>query len=320
MILIISDKHDVHADIVEEKIRQCEREVFRLNLDVESLKKAVITYDKNSWTIRQNDKKANSNDFDVVWFRRAFVELLLEEKDSRDPNFLIWKNEWNKVLLGFYLSISDKPCLCPLKQSYAAENKFLQVSIAKEIGFNLPNNITTNDKKRLLDFTNDNGNNVVFKLHHQDFYKVDDSYKGIYVNKVTTDMLQEFKDEGENPVTLQEYIDKSYEVRYTVVGTEHFCCRIDSQSSSISKIDWRRYDIPNTPHYRIEAPDEIKTMVNRLIEKLDINYGAIDFIVNENNEWVFLEINPMGQWLWIEDLTGLEISAAICNWLITNEN
>lgn len=316
MILIISDKHDVHADVVQEKIIKANHEVFRFNLDVESLKKTYVTFDGSKWIVEQNDLKINSKKFNSIWFRRAFVELLLEEKDNREADFLIWKNEWNKILLGFYLSIVNKPCLCPLKQSYASENKFLQYIYAKEVGFKIPDYITSNNKRELICFSQSKSDNVVLKLHHQDFYNINNVYQGIYVNKVSSEMLNDFQDKSENPITLQEYIDKNYEVRYTVVEDKHFCCRINSQSSNIAKMDWRRYDIPNTPHYTMEAPDYIKLQINNLMHKLDINYGALDFIVDNNNEWYFLEINPMGQWLWIEDLTGLKISDAISNWLI----
>ncbi len=317
MILIISDKHDVHADTVQEKLLKQNKLLFRLNLDVESLKKTVITFDGSNWVIKQDGQYATDCQFEVVWFRRAFVELLLEEKDCRDADFLIWKNEWNKILLGFYLSLSDKPCLCPLRQSYATENKFLQLTLAKKIGFNIPNYLISNDKGALIKFA-ELAKDIILKLHHQDFYNVDNKYQGIYVNKVNINDLNEFSTTEENPITLQKYIDKNYEVRYTVVGAKHFCCKIESQNSDKAKTDWRRYDLPNTPHYELEAPEYIKAKIDELMKRLDINYGALDFIVDKNNEWYFLEINSMGQWLWIEDLTGMKISDAICEWLISN--
>lgn len=276
MILIISDANDVHADVVEEKLISLNKNVFRFNLDVNSLKKTYITFNEDKWTIYQNGRSINNSKIKVVWFRRAFVELLLEEKDIKDSDFLLWKNEWNKILLGFYLSISKIPTLCPLKSSYAAENKFLQFSIAKSIGFNIPDFITSNDKSLLRQFIKSNNNNVVLKLHHQDFYKINNKYMGIYVNKITMDMLNDFELEDENPITLQKYIEKSYEVRYTVVGNEHFCCKIDSQRSDRTKVDWRRYDIPNTPHIKINAPRDIKDKVTMLMERLNLNYGAMD--------------------------------------------
>lgn len=318
MILIISDAHDAHADVVQEKLNKLGFPVYRFNLDVHSLRNTTITYSQQIWKIIQNGHAVSNTEITAVWTRRAFVELLLEEKNSADSNFLLWKNEWNKVLLGFYFSISTIPTLCPLKPSYAAENKFQQIYLAKSIGFNVPATITSNDKNELIKFAQVYQNNVVLKLHHQDFYKTDSGYVGIYVNKVTADMLDEFSDHDENPITLQEYIEKAFEIRYTVVGNCHFCCKIDSQKSERTKIDWRRYDIPNTPHSIIEPPEAIKIRVSNLMEKLNLNYGALDFIVDNKNQWYFLEINSMGQWLWIEDLTGLKISDAICNWLISN--
>jgi glutathione synthase/RimK-type ligase-like ATP-grasp enzyme len=130
--------------------------------------------------------------------------------------------------------------------------------------------------------------------------------------------LNLFQEIGENPIILQDYIDKNFEVRYTVVGKEHFVCKIDSQASKIANIDWRRYDLANTPHEIINPPEEIKKKVINLMAEFNLNFGALDFIVSQTDEWHFLELNSMGQFLWIEDLTGLKISESIANWLIIN--
>lgn len=134
MILILSDVHDEHADLVTNQLKKDCAEYFRFNLDTQSLMTSFLTYENGKWIISQNGKKLLDEEITTVWFRRAFVELLLEEKDNRENDFLIWKNEWNKVLLGFYQSLSNLPCLCPLKQSYAAENKFYQTALAIKIG------------------------------------------------------------------------------------------------------------------------------------------------------------------------------------------
>ncbi|MNS34319.1 RimK-like ATP-grasp domain protein [compost metagenome] len=130
--------------------------------------------------------------------------------------------------------------------------------------------------------------------------------------------MEGFSDDEENPIFLQKYINKKYEVRYTVVDKEHFVCKIDSQKSEISKIDWRRYDLQNTPHSIIQPPEEIKRSINKMMKEFNLVYGALDFIVSEDDSWYFLEINPSGQYLWIEDLTGLEITNSIKNYLVIN--
>lgn len=319
MIFILTDSFDIHADIVIKNLEKNFVEYFRFNLDTNALKNSSLTYKDQKWWITQNNSTLTSDDISVVWARRGFVELTLEELGDNSTGFQIWKNEWNKTLNGFYLSLKSKKWLNKLDNAYKGENKYLQMEIAKKLSFNLPPTIVSNDKTELLSFANEH-EKVVFKMMSQEFYKSDKgSYEGLYVNTITNnDILEKFNLIGENPIVLQKYIEKSYEVRYTVVGNKHFVCRIDSQKSKRASIDWRRYDIPNTPHIPIEAPLEITEKVRQLLNDLDLNYGALDFIVTPNNEWVFLEINCFGQWLWIEDLTGLEISKEISNWLITN--
>lgn len=82
---------------------------------------------------------------------------------------------------------------------------------------------------------------------------------GLYVNKVYMNLIFPIfkKKKEENPYYLQEYINKKYEVRYTVVGNQHLACKIDSQMSQRANIDWRRYDLKNTPHYAIDIPSKI---------------------------------------------------------------
>lgn len=155
----------------------------------------------------------------------------------------------------------------------------------------------------------------------QDFYKSENQgFKGFYVNKIDSNDLSKFGDQEENPIVLQKYVDKDFEVRYTVVGNKHFACRINSQESKLAKVDWRRYDIPNTPHFAIDIPVEIKDKVSKLMQKLQIEYGALDFIVTKEKEWYFLEVNSMGQFLWIEDLTGLPISEVLIEWMQSHLN
>jgi len=320
MIFVLSDKFDRHADIVCEKLERNKSLFFRLNLDTESLSNTHINFDGLYWSISQNNIEINSSEISSVWVRRPFVEVSLEEENINDPSFRIWRGEWNKTLLGLYNSLKSLSWLNPLANAYRAENKYLQTDVAIKSGFILPSLITSNRRKDLIKFVKKHGN-VVMKPMNQEFYQdsSDGLFKGLYVNIITEDHLEDFCEQGENPIVLQAYIDKLYEVRYTVVGNDHHACRIESQKSEQTKIDWRRYDIPNTPHYPFDPPENIKEKVNNLMKCFGLYYGALDFIVSPSGEWYFLEINTMGQWLWIEDLTGLKISDSIVNFLVNNK-
>jgi glutathione synthase/RimK-type ligase-like ATP-grasp enzyme len=318
MILILTDKFDKHADLVCTKLNKRGERFFRLDLDTDSLKRTRISFRDSFWRMEQNGILVNSNDVRSVWLRRPFVEVSLEEENISDPNFRIWQGEWNKTLLGLYNSLRTISWLNPLAKSYQAENKYLQMEFAKKLGFSLPDFIVSNNKEELLEFARKHNNNVVMKPMNQQFYQDigDGKFKGLYVNKITETDLKDFENSCENPIFLQSYIDKSYEVRYTVVGEDHHSCRIESQKSKKTIIDWRRYDILNTPHYPMLPPDIIKGNINKLMQCFGLYFGAIDFIVSPSGEWYFLEINTMGQWLWIEELTGLNISDSIVDLLI----
>ena len=256
----------------------------------------------------------------AVWLRRPFVELSLEEQNRSDTDFRIWKNEWNKTLLGLYCAIRYVPWLNPLREAYRAENKYYQFEAAQALGFNVPVTIVSNLKAELEEFVVQNKGNVVMKLMGQEFYlSEEDKFKGIYVNRINEMDLQDFGGVSENPIVLQRYIEKAFEVRYTVVGDEHHVCKIESQKSNIANVDWRRYDIPNTPHSPMEPPGPIRDQVARLMSLLEISFGALDFIVSTSGIWYFLEVNAAGQWLWIVDLTGLPIAESVSKWLIGSQ-
>lgn len=80
-------------------------------------------------------------------------------------------------------------------------------------------------------------------------------------------------------------------------------------------VDWRNYNIPSTPHYADTLGTTLNGKLVQLVERLGLTYGAIDLVENPQGEFFFLEINSMGQWLWIEDLTELPISMSIARHL-----
>lgn len=180
------------------------------------------------------------------------------------------------------------PWLNPLREAIRGENKYWQMELARDIGFLVPPTIISNSKQRLIEFCKKHTDSI-FKLMSQDIYILNkNEIRGFYTNRIKEgDIEKLFLLKGENPIVLQKYIQKKYEVRYTVVGEEHFVCQIDSQKSSIACNDWRRYDIANTPHNILIPPIEIKEKVSLLLKKMEILYGALDFIVTPDNECFF---------------------------------
>ena len=121
---------------------------------------------------------------------------------------------------------------------------------------------------------------------------------------------------------IQEYIPKVFELRVTVVAKKVFACKIESQhlADNEGKIDWRQGYDHGLRYEPYDLPDDISEKCIKFLDRMKLNFGAFDFIVTPSGEYVFLECNPNGQWLWIEMETGLKISEAIADALTTGEN
>ena len=112
---------------------------------------------------------------------------------------------------------------------------------------------------------------------------------------------------------------KDVEIRVTVVGDKVFAAEIHSQVNEEAKYDWRTVSPRKIPHFVHKLPDEIETACVALTTMLGLNFSAIDLIKKPDGEYIFLEINSNGQWLWIEDITGLKIADAIAEALMFHD-
>lgn len=85
-----------------------------------------------------------------------------------------------------------------------------------------------------------------------------------------------------------------------MVGFEVLCCKIDSQASPRTELDWWHYNFDQRTHEPAEPPAEVAAQLIALCQHYGLVYGAIDLAVTPAGEWVFFELNPNGQWGWLE--------------------
>jgi glutathione synthase/RimK-type ligase-like ATP-grasp enzyme len=105
------------------------------------------------------------------------------------------------------------------------------------------------------------------------------------------------------------------------VDGQVFACKIDSQilDEDKGKVDWRQGYDHGLKHEPFELPEKIRDFCRAYLSKMNLHFGCFDMIVTPENEYVFLECNPNGQWLWIELATGMKISEAIAETLSRKE-
>lgn len=308
MILIVTHKKDYTADIVVNKLNSQNVSYYRLNTET--------IFEIENFHIA-NDPFANGLEINVaeaqkissVWFRRIKLPSLKFLDSPSETNYILtevemfYKNLW-AILDCFWIS---NPFYV-----YRAENKLLQLKAAKKAGFITPHTLVTNSKSRLRKFIRDCDKKVIIKPLFLSQVSYSDRNEIIFTNRLEENQISELKEFSVFPATYQAQIPKKLEIRVTVVGTSVYSASIDSQSSPNSSIDWRRGD-KQFKYYKL--PEEIEEKCVCLVAKLGLQFGAIDLILTPNDEFVFLEINPNGQWGWIEFQTGQDISGAIINLL-----
>jgi glutathione synthase/RimK-type ligase-like ATP-grasp enzyme len=304
VILIITHKEDFTVDFVIEKLNRQEIPYYRLNC--EDIYTKPIT------------SKSNSNfffdihgltDFHSVWFRRTKIPDI-ESVTDEEKLFLL--QDFNSFFDNLFQLINTKKWLSLPQNAYRAENKLLQLQTAEKLGFKLPNTLVSNDYSILEQFLLDNNNDVIIKPIRQGRIKTSDGFETIFTNRLNQTQIQNLRSFELTPCIFQEYIDKEYEIRVTIVGEKVFAAKIDSQSSNETKVDWRRV---KSKFEKYLLPIDISSMCKGIVKDLGLSFGAIDLIKNKQGEYVFLEINPNGQWAWLEIENELKISDAIINFL-----
>jgi glutathione synthase/RimK-type ligase-like ATP-grasp enzyme len=205
----------------------------------------------------------------------------------------------------------------PWCASEIAENKGWQITLATSLGLKVPETLITSSREIATSFIKkmkDTGRKVVLKTITGFRNQESGERGGAFVTTIGEDEIG-----GQNyPLVLQEYIEKDYELRVTVVGEKVFSCKITSQDSPnvATKHDWRVYDFANVKFLPINLPINLEKKLIALNRLLGLNYSAIDMICEPDGSIRFLELNPNGLWLWIEELAGLPITNAIADLLI----
>jgi glutathione synthase/RimK-type ligase-like ATP-grasp enzyme len=204
-----------------------------------------------------------------------------------------------------------------------AASKMLQMKIAREVGFSTPCTCFSNRKDDIVNFASGFESVVLKSIENDSVWNENDGLEYVfYAKKVKSSDILYVPDEAFSQTVsfVQNYIEKNFELRITVVGNKIFASKINSQDLDVDqgKIDWRQGYEHGLKFEQFTLPEIISEKCVNYLKRMGLNFGCFDFIVNPDNEYIFLECNPNGQWLWIELETGMKISQAIAEELINH--
>ena len=333
MILIITHKDDFHCNPVIKHFQKNGDEYFRLNTESLLTDYSFSFSQKGQSTNllienKINGKILSSNEVKSVWERRPISPNITEVDDPQIKSVL--KEEASELMTWLRSFFANCRSIGSFVWDRPNESKLRQMDIAariiekKKLGIKIPTTLLTNDKTEIMKLTKFY-NHIAVKPIGSGAIELDDIMEMPFVSrKISSDRFNTIseKDIGACPTLMQNYIDKKYELRITVVGSEFFCCKIDSQKlpEGKGKEDWREGYDHGLSQSGIPTPDELVEFCSHYLSSINSSFGCFDFINDRNGVYHFLECNPNGQWMWIEEDTGLPISKAIADYLAFRAN
>lgn len=318
MILVISNKDDLTTDFIVLDLKKNNIPFYRLNTE-DLFNKININFDFNHKKYIIEDLILNKKfdlieDVSSVYYRRPILPNALSfDSDISKKEFL--EKESYYILEGLYSILRNKFWISHPDFIRIAENKILQLQVAQELGFKIPLSLISNKKEKQYCFANET--TTIIKPIKTGLVAQNEEYMSlIYSDEITSEVILENK--SIFPAYLQEKIDKQFDLRITVVGEQVFPIAISKKDKNI--VDWRKEDRNNLVYEKIDIPKNIKDMCINLLKKFNLNFGAIDMALTPNGEFVFFEINPNGQWAWLDKQLHLNIAGELSNLLIKGGN
>ncbi|WP_428268204.1 MvdC/MvdD family ATP grasp protein [Haliangium sp.] len=119
-----------------------------------------------------------------------------------------------------------------------------------------------------------------------------------------------------SPMLFQEHLVKKRELRITAVGHQLFVASLDSSTSERGHVDWRLDPALTHAWQPCELPASVTQAVHALLDRLGLEFAAIDIVHTPDDRYVFLEINPVAYFGYIEQATGLAIAGALADLLL----
>lgn len=298
-------------DRVQRALRQQGWDAVRFDTDTFPLRCALAverTVAGIDAVLELPDRAVRLSEIRAVWLRRLWAPTLPDAMAPADREAC---GEASRVALQDALvHLTDCRWVNALEPSMRAESKVLQLKIAHGLGLDLPPTTVTNspawvERLRRVE------PRLITKLLVPLSYAMQAHERFVYTSELDDDAFARLGQLRYAPQIFQPLVEKACELRVIIVGGEVFAGAIDASKTERGRVDWRRLDQRDDVGWtRAELPAAVKRKSLRLLAQLGLVSGALDFIVTPEGRHVFLEVNPAGEWGWLERDLGYDISGA----------
>lgn len=259
-------------------------------------------------------------EYDAVWNRRNYHPGMPDGVVEADRAFV--RQELLAAKQGFWaVAGRDAFWINPEAAAHRAMHKPLQLSIASRVGLAVPETLIGNDPARVRRFVARHRDECIYKPFQSTDWKEGDRWMMAFTSLVREEDLPCDALLQACPGIYQRRVRKQAEVRATFMGESCLAVRIDSQATRHGTVDWRiAQSVEKMGCAPMTLPEPVKARCLAVMRALDIVFGCFDFIIDEDGEYVFLEVNEAGQFLflevWCPELPTLDM---FCKFLIARD-
>jgi glutathione synthase/RimK-type ligase-like ATP-grasp enzyme len=312
VLLIVTERGDLTADWLVLELARRRAPFVRFNTE-DYPTAATLTWTPSGGELTLGDTMHGLAEFSAVWYRRPIPPNLPAELS--DAQRLWATREASEALLGAWRTL-DAVWVNHPDRNRLAESKPEQLKAAQRLGFEVPDTLVTNDRERVREFVANHPQGVVCKPLWDGRVPVQEGDERLFFTTRLDETSVKVDELGPEPYLFQALVEKRVDVRVTVIGGEAFAAAIDSQRSHETATDWRRSHAAALPHAVEELPDDVAVRCVELARCYGLRFGAIDLARRPDGGYTFFELNPNGQWAWVEQRTGLPLRARLADLLL----
>lgn len=304
MLVIVTNREDLTADWLV--LELAAHGVPFLRLSSEDYPERIgIELDTRRATLYLGDTELAADQVTSVWWRRPVAPVISVGRDQSERAWAIGEalTAWD----GFWSAVNAHWVNLPAN-NVRADCKPLQLQEAQNVGFQIPPTLITNRTPSAAAFHSRHGTIVSKPLRSG----LISPSRQLFTAILEPEVWSRIDTIGPEPYLLQAYVQKAWDVRVTVMGDQVFGCRIDSQSGPPqTRVDWRHPAADDLRHEPVDLDEGTTGRILGLTREFGLRFAAIDLAELDDGSYVFFEINPNGQWAWVEQLTGQPLRAAL---------
>ncbi|GAB3105215.1 ATP-grasp domain-containing protein [Lysobacter terrae] len=292
--------NDWHAVLVESALKARGHNVIRyFGSDLPDHAEIEFSYDKSGSCafLHTLDGTADLCSIDVLWNRRIAYPTSPTAVAPEDREYV--RAQLRSAHGAIDALASGAFCINPKYAAMQADYKPYQLAMATKCGLSIPPTLITNRDDRLREFI-DAQAAVIHKPLRGYGWDEEDKRMGTYTALVTAESLEAASPLRYTPAIFQAKIEKQFEVRAQFFGDSCFAMKIDPSRIAYGEMDWRLHQSAGMVSGQVTLPEPVFAACRRLMKALGLVAGAFDFIVTPQDEWIYLEVNEAGQFIFLE--------------------